>query len=88
MKNRPFQLSLNYIYSGTDHVKAIKQKKDLKARSMTALTSCVKQSWKYTSMDMKSFAMGLIHKHTGLTLLLDCRGLSLVMHSGQLGIVH
>lgn len=51
MKNRPFQLSLNYIYSGTDHVKAIKQKKDLKARSMTALTSCVKQSWKYTIMD-------------------------------------
>lgn len=28
MKNRPFQLPLHYIYSVTDHVKAIKQKKD------------------------------------------------------------
>lgn len=55
---------------------------------MTALTSCVKHIWKYTSMDMKSFAMGLIHKHTGLTLLLDCHELSLVMQSSQLGIVH
>lgn len=27
------------------------QTEDLKPRSMTALTSCVKQSWKYTIMD-------------------------------------
>lgn len=44
--------------------------------------------WKYTSMDVKSFVMGLILERIGLTLLLDGLVLSLVMHSSQLGIVH
>jgi len=39
-------------------------------------------------MDVKSFVMGLILELIGLTLLLVCLVLSLVMHSSQLGIVH